>query len=320
MGMKNPEHNPTFMGLVKKLKEFDHLEAPILVYNGDLIDSLSIKTYIDSEEAFGRIHSMKEKEDLWNEEAAKAFSLAQKYLSYLVDALKIANDRIIICCGNHDINLYASGSEEIPCSIHKKTYGPGRFAGYQTFLQNCLGLDHWVKVGTYFKTIDGLNFLVVNSNWSNKEEGSLCIDCAGIRQQLAEHSGILQKTADKDKCNNLFISHAPQTDYCEEALYSWESKGSPVMREVDKLFGLQLFGDKHTNSERNFDFIVGAPLDSDEITCGIYQFDQTNHYHHKILRYANGRPGKPFRDCPCSKDLRRCTGVRWTNCSKRKRR
>lgn len=285
--MESPEYNSTFIGLVNKLKEFDRLENPILVYNGDLIDSRSIRAYIDKEEASGRIHSMEEKEALWNEEAAKSFSLAQKYLSYFVDALKISNDRIIICCGNHDINLYASGSEKVRCSCQERTYGPGRFASYQAFLGKCLGLNQWVKVDTYFKTIEGLNFLVVNSNWSNKGGGNLCIDCAGILKQLTEHKDILQATT--VKCNNFFISHAPRADYCEEALYPYPKNGhAPIMKEVDKLFGLQLFGDKHTDSEHNFDYIVGAPLDSDQITCGIHQFDEENHYHHKTLRYTKG--------------------------------
>lgn len=285
--MKMPEHNPIFIELVKKLKEFDHLENPILVYNGDLIDSRSIQTYIDKEETAGRIHSVEEKESLWNEEAAKSFFLAQKYLSYLVNALNISNNRIIICCGNHDINLYASGSEKILCSSQERTYGAGRFTSYQTFLENCLGLNQWVKVDTYFKTIDGLNFLVVNSNWSNKGKGNLCINCTSILEQLKKHKDILQEGAAKG--NNLFISHAPRTDYCEEALYSYEKNShSPIMKKVKELFRLQLFGDKHTDSEYNFDYIVGAPLDSDHITCGIHQFDEENNYHHKTLRYAKG--------------------------------
>ena len=285
--MKEPEDNPIFVGLVNKLKELNLTEKPILVYNGDLIDSRSIQTYIDKQEAAGRIHSVEEKEALWNKEAAKLFSLAQKYLSYLVSALTIPNDHIIICCGNHDINLHTSGSEKILCSSQERTYGTGRFEAYQTFLRNCLGLNQWVNVDTYFRTIDGLNFLVVNSNWSNKGRAKLCIDCMGIRKQLTEHKDILQKTT--AKWNNLFICHAPRTDYCEEALYPYQTNGCcPIMNDVDKLFGLQLFGDKHTDSEHNYDYIVGAPLDSDQITCGIHQFDEENSYHHKTLRYAKG--------------------------------
>lgn len=289
--MDLPEHNLTFKGLVEKLRTLNHIENPILVYNGDLIDSYPIKVYIDREEAVaGRAYSQVEKESIWNREAAKSFSLAQKYLSYLINTLKIPNDHIIICCGNHDINLYASGSEKIPCTCHSRTYGKERFARYQDFLKNCLGLDQWVKLGTYFREIDGLNFLVVNSNWSDKESGKLCIDCTGIREQLKEHEDILRETATKRGCcMNLFVAHAPRTEYCEEALYPYkENTFSPVMPDIDKLFGLQLFGDKHTNNEHNFDYIVGAPLDSDQITCGIHQFDEEYNHYHETLRYAKG--------------------------------
>ena len=150
-----------------------------------------------------------------------------------------------------------------------------------------MGLNQWIKVDTYFKAIDGLNFLVVNSNWSNKGKGNLCINCTDILEQLKEHKDILQDAA--SKYNNLFISHAPKTDYCEEALYPYQTNSrSPIMKKVDELFGLQLFGDKHTDSEYNFDYIVGAPLDSDHITCGIHQFDEENNYHHKTLQYTKG--------------------------------
>lgn len=290
IGMKKPQENLVFTGLIEKLKSLS-LGKIILVYNGDFIDSRVIKDFIEKEEVAGIIRSSDEREQLWNDMASEAFILAQDYFSYFTSELEISNDHIIFCCGNHDVNMYASGTERIRCGRKDRAYGNARFLCYENFLKQFLDVYRWNKFYTYSRIIDGLNFLIINSNWSNKGPEKLCISCQDIYELIEEKEEVLLDTKiKKNKCMNIFVAHAPRTDYCEEALYPYEENGYlSVINKVDDLFGLQLFGDKHTDNEHNFDYIVGAPLDSECITCGIHQFDNQNNYHHKTIRYFKGQ-------------------------------
>lgn len=49
-----------------------------------------------------------------------------------------------------------------------------------------------------------------------------------------------------------------------------------------------VYGDKHTDDIHDFDYIVGAPLDSNRIACGIHTFDESFCHHHKSLVYSDG--------------------------------
>lgn len=284
--MPQPENNVVFTGLIATLQELN-LEKTILIYNGDVIDTKAIKSGIDE------TISLEEKAKIWDARAEKAYELAKKYFDYLTSALAIPNDRIIICCGNHDMNPYYEGIEQLSCPNPKKKvlYHQKRFEQFAQFCDSIqLRKNTW---GAYFREIDGINFLVVNTNWINKWEPSgrqnLCIACNQIGDQIREKEDRLIRTKkDKSKLYNIFVAHAPRTDYCEESLYRYEENGqSAVMELIDRYFGLKLYGDKHTDNVHNFDYIVGAPLDESIITCGIHQFDAEYHHHHKSLVFSD---------------------------------
>lgn len=284
--MPLPENNAVYKDMIAALKRLN-LENIILIYNGDLIDTNEISNKIDQS------LPCYIKAQLWDEIAKKTFQLAKKYFEYLTSALSISNDRIIICCGNHDINPYCEETDPIDCPdmSKKMLYNANRFSLYADLCDQIqLRKNTW---GTYLREIDNLNILVANTNWINKWKSSsqqpLCIACKQIEELINDKKELLLRTKnDKNKLYNIFVAHAPRTDYCEESRFRYEENGqSAAMELVDRFFGLKLFGDKHTDNVHNFDYIVGAPLDDNIITCGIHQFDNEYHHHHATLLFEN---------------------------------
>lgn len=286
--MPQPKNNVVFTSLITFLKKLN-LERPILLYNGDVIDTEVIKHGIDE------TITIEEKAKVWDTRAERAYGLAKEYFDYFTSELDISNERIIVCCGNHDVNPYYEGTEQLDCPDPKKKvhYHQKRFDQFAKFCDSIqLRKNTWA---TYFREIDGINFLVLNTNWINKWGASgrqnLCIACNQIEKQILEkEQRLIDTKKDKSKLYNILAAHAPRTDYCEESLYRYENNGQfSVMELIDRYFGLKLYGDKHTDNVHNFDYIVGAPLDEKIITCGIHQFDTEYHYHHQSVVYSDNK-------------------------------
>lgn len=289
--MGEPEKNRVFCEMVEVLQGL-HLENLILVYNGDVIDGRTIKNQVEADLNNGIITENKKIEQ-WNKYAEKSFQLAGKYFSYLFAKLPVSSERSIFCCGNHDVNCYATEGKIIPCKMKdrkgnpiERSYGNDRFSEYEKFLRGLKIPEYSGGKDVYFRNIDGFNFLVVNSNWVNKSASKLCVNCESILSVVQEHE---ESAKNVKKVMNIWVSHVPMSDFCEGSLYGWpENKNTPGMQEIDKLFGLKLFGDKHTNSIRDSAYIVGAPLDSKQISFGIHEFDEDKTHHYRALSYKEG--------------------------------
>lgn len=278
--MGEPEDNVVFCTMVDFIKGLN-LSNIILVYNGDVIDSKCIGRRIPESS------SAEEKAALWEKEASTAFALAEKYFAYLMRELDIANNRMIICCGNHDVNMFAAGNNKVICELHNVEYGDRRFSLISRFIDKMIMKKNTYE--THFRKIEGINFLVLNSHWIDKGTQKLCVDCDSIEKNIEKNKDALIKTKNNlSKQHNVLVAHAPRTDYCEHALLTYpENEYTAVLDQIETLFGLQLYGDKHTDSAHNYDYIVGAPLDSDHITCGLHQFSDTNQYYHRTIVYKD---------------------------------
>lgn len=275
-----PKENSTFSSLVNFLKN-QNFKNVILVYNGDVIDSKSIA------DAIPENLPQWEKSEIWKAEAAKAFDLAKEYFSYLTKELSIPNDKIIICCGNHDVNKYVSGEDELICSYRKVEYSKDRFSLFCDFMEK-VSLTGGVYTH-YIRTIGCLNFFVLNTHWVDKSRFKLCFDCNSVKNTINENIIILENTKSTlGKQYNVFVAHTPQTDYCETGWYPYKENGyNSVNESIGTFFGLKLYGDKHTSNIHNYDYIVGAPLDSDYITYGLHQFNDLGQYSHRSLLYKD---------------------------------
>lgn len=259
VNMPKPEKNPKIKKLINKIcTSFKKIH--VLVYTGDLIDSKYIKKRIQH-------FPQSEKEQRWNEEAKKAFALAKEYLTYIKKELNIADDKIILCIGNHDVNINSDIVEKLDCYKEEGITYKGRFDEYSLFSDDFLPFSNSYK--TYFKSIEDFNFLVVNSNWNNINKARLCINCSEISKEISSNLVDLQK---RDKWN-IFLSHSPISDFCEEARYKYkENKNTPIMEKVKLYFDLFLAGDKHTSTFNKQELISGAPINEDLTSCGVYEF------------------------------------------------
>lgn len=285
--MPEPSKHLVFLSLVDKLKSMP-LDNPILLYGGDVIDTKSICNSIDSS------LSESEKADLWDQGAKQSYDRAKSYFDYLIQALHIKEDRIIICCGNHDINPFRTNKISLSCPADRAiaSYDPARFAQFSDF---CSSLQKKKKhtSETYFREIGNLNFLILNTNWINKWIGGckqqLCINCAQIESEIKAKKIKLQQAIDQRSIrHNILVAHAPSMDFCEFAVAPYPENAYHYIEEcLNQLFGLKLYGDKHTGKVYHSDYIIGAPLNEKQISFGIHMFGEKSHRYFPLL-YSDG--------------------------------
>lgn len=284
----DPANNIVFVNMIKaimgQLKKEDH---PILVYNGDFISRAEMS------EAVEDCSNPTLKDQIWRDTMRAAFDKAYDYFNYMTTQIGISSKDIIICCGNHDVYSGDAIDFDMECPMKKSSdeklkeqfariakYGRTRFALFNDCAKRITGTDDWHK--TRFIQIQEINFLIVNTNWIDKygEGGAirkLCIDCQSINNEIKEHAAELCENTNKAK--NIFVAHAPIGDYCEYARYNGYAENPAIgpIPEVDSLFGLKLYGDKHSLDENTSGFIVGAPLDAPRISLIIHTIDETAH-------------------------------------------
>lgn len=277
--MPSPAKNSAFSDLVKFLRTFN-FENIVLVYNGDVIDSKCLRDIV------ARVPES-ERAAAWDKAAAKAFKKAKQYFRYLMKELEISNKNLIFCIGNHDINQFVASTGKRTCAGWKSSFEEHRYALIDQFINDISYISNPHK--NYFRQINDLNFLVINSSWSDKAEGKLCFDCESVLELLsAQNSTLTEAKEHLSKQHNILVAHAPRTDFCELGLYPYpENEWTGVAERLDAVFGLQLYGDKHTNSAHYYDYIVGAPLENKIITGGLHSFTEKGQYVHQTLLYKD---------------------------------
>lgn len=292
--MPEPQNNAaikTFVNCVKKM----NLGTIILVYNGDVIDSNVIRKSLTEN------MTSEEKAAEWERQAEKAFRKAETYFTYIMETLGITNDHVIICCGNHDVNNYYDCDTEFMCPYDKGDipipYTEKRFAQWDAFCRNMKFME--VSHQNMIREINGIHFVVSNSQWRNKyAEGSkigLCLNCKTLTDLFATSEQKLARAANSEETGNVFVSHAPFGDFCEKELHAWEENNyHSHIKIINNTCRLLLFGDKHTDTTLGAEYIVGAPLDpadykagKQKITYYLHQF-HNNTVNHRALIYEDG--------------------------------
>lgn len=290
LSMGDPEENTVFTGLVRAISQFQRDGSKIIiVYNGDVIDNTNIYEEIKK---LPKGTTSAEKAEFWEKRAEEEYTLAEKYFDYMLSRLSLPAKRLVICCGNHDVNSwYDMNDKRVDCPhSNDRLFSQHRFDRYDAFLKK-LRIFESRKSEAYFVKIDDFHFLVANSNWLNKFDcpNGLCIDCKSIKDIIQSRKALLWKNKNACIYKNIFVAHAPISDYCEEARMGYEKNHySPISDQIDELFGLQLFGDKHTGRAKGAEYIVGAPLDSEKITCVAHQFSDSDTYFYRTLTFTKG--------------------------------
>lgn len=307
--MPEPQDNAAIRTFVDYVKTMD-LGTIILVYNGDVIDSNVIQKSLTED------MTSEEKAEEWDRQAEKAFCKAETYFTYIMENLEITNDHVIICCGNHDVNNYYDCDTKFMCPYDKGDtpipYTEKRFAQWDAFCRNMKFMK--VSHQNMIREINGINFVVSNSQWRNKYIGGskigLCLNCKTLTDLFAASEQELARAANGEETGNVFVSHAPFGDLCERKLHAWpENNNDSYINKINDNCRLLLFGDKHTDTTLGAAYIVGAPLDpadhrtgEQKITYYIHQF-RGGTMHHRALVYESGRWKSSISDCDIKKIL-----------------
>lgn len=274
--MPLPEANPFITELLHKIKQL-FPKINVIVFTGDLIDSKKIMDKIENEPS-NRI------EELWNKEASLAFELGIKYLKHIKKELNVSDKNIVICVGNHDVNRKCTNIIKLDCNNKNSITYENRFDVVKKYYDEFLSFSNTEK--THFKQIEGFNFLVLNSNWNDGNEGKMCINCSEIEGKLKKHHSIIQNS---NKNLNILVSHSPISAFCEEARYQYkENNYSSLIDTLNEYFGVFLAGDKHTRTYDKRELIAGAPTFYDEISYGIYEYSH-DIFSIKHLTYKNSK-------------------------------
>lgn len=278
LDMGQPQNNTVITSLVQKLKTVEK-KINVIVYTGDLIDSKSIGKIIENLDE-------SEKAVAWDNYAEKSYKLASDYLSYIRDELGVDYGNVVVCCGNHDVNRNVKNSKKIECDIRDIYTSNEKFLQFNKFcdimkLSNC-------SSDVCFKSIEGFNFLIANSNIIDQKQSGLCINCKAIDEMLNDKIDLLENNIKENKKEyNIFISHSPQSDFCENFKYSYpENKYESRLEKLNKYFGCMFAGDKHSNSVTGSEFLMGAPLCEEQITYGIYELKPNAKIVYKKIRFS----------------------------------
>jgi 5'-deoxynucleotidase YfbR-like HD superfamily hydrolase/predicted MPP superfamily phosphohydrolase len=244
-----------------------------IFFTGDAIDQNYIKTKIENE-LVETDTQRKLQERLMHD----GFDSAKKILKKIQSELLVESKDIVICCGNHDILLPLKLSDHNDCENNDEIDSSNSFSLFNQFCENING-----RIDTYkahLVLVKGIPVVVTNTTWDNKKaNGRRCILCQALCKVIEES----RKKYESDQF--VILAHSPKDDICEQAKYSYDGK-SPVL-DADSLW---LCGDKHTNFTDSNNSIVGAPINADNITYAIYNYDETNY---KItnryeISYTNG--------------------------------
>lgn len=220
----------------------------------------------------------------------KRFVLAENIMGQFISNLNVSNGNVIICCGNHDAMRLASVSKlDIKCvedgdrrrvsQLEKKLFEaitedktpihPDElpFKLFNDFLDKLKvansndrqeltrGKKGDNAVGVIECTLGNLNFLIMNTNWTNPcNVGSThyCVRCQDVIEGIEE----IKKRRKNDPLLNVIVAHKPIYEICETVRLPYQRyKRTPFMAKLMEYVGdhgIYLCGDKHTRS------IIGA--------------------------------------------------------------
>lgn len=248
-------------------------------FSGDRFNFSTFTTEANEEEkkAFDRL--------VW-ERSKKRFRLAENIMSQFISDLNVSNGNVIICCGNHDALRLASVSKlDIACvedgnrhsvsQLEKKSFEAITEDKIPTFpdelpfklfndLLNKLkvansndrqeltrGKKGEKAAGVIECTLGNLNFLVMNTNWTNPSNAGsahYCVRCQDVIEGIEE----IKKRQKNDSSLNVIVAHKPIYEICETVRLPYQRyKRTPFMAKLMEYVGdngIYLCGDKHTRS------------------------------------------------------------------------
>lgn len=213
------------------------------------------------------------------ENTKNAFKRAIDIFNTFLNNLNITDKkRIIICCGNHDIvrPVYLNKTNfKCDSDMSENDETKDFFQFYDYF---CSEIGTNISYHTYTREIDGLRFIVINTNFENKSSNktSYCWDCFEINNILKK-----RKINSNGNQQNIIVSHQPFDNVCENAHYDYSIDNMPqfkitVFEKLKKCSNYLLCGDKHSYEAQygmNWNVLLsGAPLNEKRIVYNLIEY------------------------------------------------
>lgn len=205
------------------------------------------------------------------ERVIKRFEEAEKVMRDFITDLNVAFGNVVICSGNHDVlRPLAVDQNNITCA--KTVENEYEYQGdketeaimepFNTFIDKLKVANSQERYGDEapicrqfgsisWCTLDGLNILILNTNWINPKKqkpGYYCVRCNSVKKAIEECHYKNQKS----NLLNVILAHKPIYEICEKVRLSYKkyTKTSFLskLQEFAGSDGIYLCGDKHTRS------------------------------------------------------------------------
>jgi len=197
-----------------------------------------------------------------------------------VRLLKIAYDRIIICCGNHD-RLRLLKMDDVLFECDNNCICEDNFIeDFSPYKEFCEKINNKISFYTNVYKHDGFNFVIANSNWKvpyNNESNNMCIHCNKLVEVLTD----IKKQADFNRNKTIFIAHKPFDDICENVKFPYEHDQTITLQQmVERTACMFLYGDKHSYNVKLKnelkEFMCGHPISYDNVRYNLIDLDTNN--------------------------------------------
>ena len=195
------------------------------------------------------------------------YKYASEYINRLLSELEVDNKHLVICPGNHDINLDIA--EEMGLLTFTNCDKCCHFLKYESFFKHVakpfihyekfcesIGMEKYATIKedpskysylTGFRHIDGIDFVVLNSSWfiRKNDNENICIALPQIEYMYSE--GYLKNSDSYDSANiTIVVVHHPEEYISEHDLNSYNNK-TPAYEIVANGSHIILSGHTHGN-------------------------------------------------------------------------
>ena len=277
--------------LTEQLKS-EKIKVDYLIHTGDVINSSDIFDIVAnqiplgseymtkddegkekfSKEKFKENASQKEKKNfdkMVRDIVNKRFEIAENIMRSFISDLNISLGSVIICCGNHDVlRPFSNPQDSVSCvkenenwKYNSSSKSVDIFQPFEDFLNRLQVANSKSrckkKDSVSFCTLDNLNVLILNTNWTNprkQKEGSFCVRCDKVKEVINS----LNKDTDLQGNINIILAHKPVYEICEKARLAYKRYiKTSFMSDLQKFVGdngIYFCGDKHTRS------IIGSQI------------------------------------------------------------
>jgi len=326
LGRDNELEKSRLMELASWIKKAK-IEVAYLVFTGDIVDAPLIQAECVKQlttkypALFGKLADADSPEKLlpviWaegrcctdfydktlREVAEKHMKQAASLFQDFVREIGLNNQRVVLCCGNHD-RLRLAGEGTFLCDTNKEKrfseeWMDAPFAVYDVL---CQTINPKLSHRTNHYSIGELTFLIANSNWrhpEHKESNQMCISCNTLFQKVEE----LENLESYDKKKTVFIAHKPYDDFCEEVKFPYHGKLLTLWQTIERTASAFLCGDKHSFAVKLDStiqvFMCGKPLNSEGVRYNLIQWEKETGISScsYILNDGQGWIKIPITDC-----------------------